>query len=198
MNMTGFKAWYQSIGIWGSLGTIVVGILDVLHIAHGDTIQEGMNTWSAALAVVIGGLISLYGRIRATRQIGPAVGNSGSGPGTTFPLLLIVGIFAMLLTAGGCASPRSQWAVAQTTLNQTEHTLVSAHQAGLISDKDFLATEPFVKASRAALERADAELAASGPDEKPSDKVKFYLDIEQATVVQLNKFPQLRAAQKGK
>ncbi len=98
-----------------------------------------------------------------------------------------VTIFCVLLClAWGCASPREQWAVADRGLREVTNVLTATHKAGGISDKDFIATEPYALAARGTLKQADAELIAN--NEKPTDKFNFYLGLTTTTVSQLQKY----------
>jgi uncharacterized protein YceK len=104
MNLIGFKSWYQSLGVWGSLGTIIVGILTAIHVAHSAQLESDVNSWSAAAGVVISGLVSLYGRIRATKQISTPTTTPGS---FTSPSVFAWFALATLLLMSGCASLQS-------------------------------------------------------------------------------------------
>ncbi len=92
----------------------------------------------------------------------------------------------LLILVAGCASPRAQWAVSRATLTQTEIGLVAAHASGALSDKDFVATAPVVKAARGTLDAADKELVAN--NDQPTDKARFYLNLTNSTLLQLKNY----------
>ncbi len=107
--------------------------------------------------------------------------------------LMAVGFMLAFLAAGtlqGCKSPRAQWAVARESLTQTENALVSAHQSHLLDDKSFIATEPYVKAVRNSLTKADEELILS--HDQPTKLSKFYLDSAAAALPPLQKVTQTK------
>lgn len=78
-------------------------------------------------------------------------------------LLSLFLILAFILPLVGCATtPAARWAQARQTLTTAQNTILESHRAGLVSDKDLVALDPFVKAVRGALDRAAAELPAGG------------------------------------
>lgn len=102
------------------------------------------------------------------------------------PLLLpaLVALLAYALL-GGCAdTPSKRWAQEAVALGQAEHTLTSINKTGLLSDKDFVATNTGVQAARAAL-NASAPLMDKG-----GNAFETYLAIVQAVV---NKVVELQA-----
>jgi hypothetical protein len=103
---------------------------------------------------------------------------------------------ALILIAflAGCSSPRAQWAVARSSLTQTENALVTANQSGLLPDRDFVAVQPFAKAVQGALAQADAELVAS--NDQPTSKFRFYMGLAQKTLAQLQTYKQASPAKK--
>lgn len=71
------KPWWQSAGIWGSLIAVAAGGAGMLGytISPDDQAQlvtaatKGVELGTAAVGL-LGGLVSLWGRIRATKRIG--------------------------------------------------------------------------------------------------------------------------------
>lgn len=71
------KAWWQSSGIWGSLVVVVsagAGMIgytiapdDQAHLVTAATKSVELATQAMAL---VGGLVALVGRVRATKRIG--------------------------------------------------------------------------------------------------------------------------------
>lgn len=71
------KAWWKSAGVWGSLVAVAAGGAGMLgysispedqaHLVNAATKSVELGT--AALSL-FGGLVSLWGRIRATKRIG--------------------------------------------------------------------------------------------------------------------------------
>ena len=72
------KAWYTSKGVVAGLLTAVLGIMVATGVlspeaANAESIEALSTTWvdiSASLAIIIGGLVSAYGRIKASTKIG--------------------------------------------------------------------------------------------------------------------------------
>lgn len=102
-----------------------------------------------------------------------------------FPHSFFAVALLLIALAGCAASPRQQWSVARESLTQTENGLVAAHQAHVLSDKAFVATEPYIKSVRASLEKADEELIAS--HDQPTKLARFYLDSAAAVLPPLQK-----------
>lgn len=90
----------------------------------------------------------------------------------------------LVLVLAGC-SPAVRWAAAREGVTQTERALVSANSSGALKDKDFVATEAYVNASRTAVNLAGEELSANG---KPDQSFDQYLDLAESTVKQLQAF----------
>ena len=67
--MEDFKTWYQSRTIWGA----IIAILASLAHAGGDSLtatdQGQIADAAVALAGTIGGLVAIWGRIRATSRV---------------------------------------------------------------------------------------------------------------------------------
>jgi hypothetical protein len=67
------KPWYQSRAIWG--GIVAIASPAIAFAAHVTIGQGDIASAADALASIgsgIGGLIAIYGRIKATRLIAPA------------------------------------------------------------------------------------------------------------------------------
>jgi len=67
--------WYASKGVWGSLVAIVATLLAVathnkVQILPAD--QDQLVSLIATAAGAVGGIVALYGRLTATKQIGPS------------------------------------------------------------------------------------------------------------------------------
>lgn len=94
-------------------------------------------------------------------------------------LLLSIGALLMCFLVGCAATPESRWAQAQDTLNTTRDGLVAQHRGGVISDADFIALDPFEKAVRGALDRAQTQLPAGGA------AFDFYLNLAESVLGQM-------------
>lgn len=67
--MEDVKKWYNSKTIWASILVVVTGVLQSL----GFEVPEGFVDFASetilGVAVAIGGLVALYGRIKAIKKI---------------------------------------------------------------------------------------------------------------------------------
>lgn len=81
--MDNSKAWYESSGVWGG---VVVLVTTVLQTAQLITMEEANIIIKDApnaltnLAVSLGAILSIYGRVRATKVIGPKPSTSNRPP----------------------------------------------------------------------------------------------------------------------
>ena len=67
------KNWYASKGIWGGLIAAAAPIVGgLLHVSiTGDDVNTAMGYVSEIVGAA-GGLLAVYGRVKATKQIGTA------------------------------------------------------------------------------------------------------------------------------
>lgn len=68
--MLDMKTWYQSRTIWGALIAILASTLQMAGIHLADADQTQLADSALALSGAIGGLIAVYGRIRADKKLG--------------------------------------------------------------------------------------------------------------------------------
>lgn len=67
------KPWYASSGVWG--GILAAGVGLVALITHTTITQADVSSLAGDLAAIggaVGGIIAVYGRIKATKKIGGA------------------------------------------------------------------------------------------------------------------------------
>ena len=93
----------------------------------------------------------------------------------TLPVLLI------LLLAGCASSPSRQWAQANESFIAAQDLIGIAHDAGILSDEDLVATEPYVMAARAALDKAEENF------DNP-DRFNAYLQAARSAIVEIGKY----------
>ena len=68
--MAGTKAWWQSRAVWGGLVAALAGIGGLFGL-NLDEVTQGMAVDAAVqLATVVGALMAVIGRVRATKKIG--------------------------------------------------------------------------------------------------------------------------------
>ncbi len=81
-------------------------------------------------------------------------------------------VLVMLIMASGCAvhpddefafTPREQWLAARSSLNVVERSLLTAESTGLISEDEFMGTEPAVLSAQETLANA-AEFLIENPE----------------------------------
>jgi hypothetical protein len=66
------KPWYASAGVWGALVTLAGSVLALLKVEVDPALLADVREWVLALATLAGGGVALWGRLRASRRIGPA------------------------------------------------------------------------------------------------------------------------------
>lgn len=72
------KPWWKSKGVVGGLLTAVLGLLVTFGVltpeaATTDNIEAISTTWvdvATSIGIVVGGILSVYGRLKATKKIG--------------------------------------------------------------------------------------------------------------------------------
>ena len=69
--MDGSKAWYASSGVWGGVLAVAAPIAGVVLKVSigGDEIALAAEAL-AAIGGGVGGLLAIYGRVKATQRIG--------------------------------------------------------------------------------------------------------------------------------
>jgi len=68
--MSGSKGWWQSRAVWGGLVAALAGIGGLFGL-NLDEVTQGMAVDAAVqLATVVGALLAVIGRVRATKKIG--------------------------------------------------------------------------------------------------------------------------------
>lgn len=67
------KAWYQSKAVWGGIIAVVSGILGLFGKQIDKETQEFLSQsaveLSTAVMTIIGGIVAIYGRIKADKLI---------------------------------------------------------------------------------------------------------------------------------
>lgn len=63
------KNWWQSKAVWGGIIAFLAGIAGLFGIVVPEAVQGDLTTHVTALAGAIGGLIAVYGRIKAERKL---------------------------------------------------------------------------------------------------------------------------------
>lgn len=79
--MNSSKPWYASRGIWGSvLGIVLPAFALLFHASITDAQVQELATDAATIGGAVAAMIALYGRIKATKTIGPS---TKAAPNTT-------------------------------------------------------------------------------------------------------------------
>ncbi len=68
--MSGNKAWWQSRAVWGGLVAAVAGIGGLFGLNLDEASQGMVVDVAVQMATVVGALIAVIGRVRATKKIG--------------------------------------------------------------------------------------------------------------------------------
>jgi uncharacterized membrane protein HdeD (DUF308 family) len=64
------KHWWESKAVWGGVVALIAGILGVFGVAV-STAEQGLLVESlTGIAAAVGGLLAIYGRIKASKSIG--------------------------------------------------------------------------------------------------------------------------------
>lgn len=63
-------AWYQSKTVWGGVIAVGAGIAGAFGYTVSADDQSAIIEIATAVAGALGGVIAIYGRVKATRQVG--------------------------------------------------------------------------------------------------------------------------------
>lgn len=75
--MENIKFWYHSKTVWGALIAIAASLLQMGGITIGADIEAELAEIAVTLSGVAGGLLAIYGRISARKEIGGRGGIGG-------------------------------------------------------------------------------------------------------------------------
>ena len=67
--MTDVKPWYQSKTIIGAVVTVLAMILTAFGYGIGAEDQAALVDYAVSLGGVVGGLLAIYGRVKASKDI---------------------------------------------------------------------------------------------------------------------------------
>jgi hypothetical protein len=70
------KQWYQSKTVWGAMIAMAAPLLKHAGVEMGLAEQADLADALATLAGALGGVLAIYGRVKATRSIGPGAGRN--------------------------------------------------------------------------------------------------------------------------
>lgn len=68
--MDGNQPWYASKTVWGGIVALLAGVAAAFGYVVDEAVQVDTATAITAFASAIGGLVAVYGRIKATKKIG--------------------------------------------------------------------------------------------------------------------------------
>jgi hypothetical protein len=149
------KSPVASLGIWGGIGTLLVGVLIFcgVDLSEADA-REAAGHFEGFLIALLG-LISIIGRWRASKRV--AIKPPG-GRG-----LILAACAAICLGAAGCgATPTVRWVQAEQLLDSTQRVILAAHRYGHISDEQIVTLDPWIESAYVALELSAAHLPRGG------------------------------------
>lgn len=63
------KEWYQSSAVWGGLIALGAAIAGTFGIVIDEGARAELTDYAVAIAGGIGGLLAIYGRLKAEKQI---------------------------------------------------------------------------------------------------------------------------------
>jgi hypothetical protein len=64
------KPWYASSGVWGGVIAVLAAVLGLLGYSIGAEDQVALAGYVATIGSVVGGLLAIIGRVRASKKIG--------------------------------------------------------------------------------------------------------------------------------
>jgi len=67
--MQNSKKWWQSKTIWGAIITLIAVIAQLFGVKIDPALQQQLVTQITTIAAGVGGLLALYGRIKADKRI---------------------------------------------------------------------------------------------------------------------------------
>lgn len=69
--MNGNKQWYESSGVWGGVIVIISPLIVVFfHMTVSSADATQLADAFAGIGTAVGGILAVYGRVTATKQIG--------------------------------------------------------------------------------------------------------------------------------
>ncbi|MCF6370482.1 hypothetical protein [Rhizobium halophilum] len=68
--MDATKQWYQSKTVWGALVAVAASVLQATGVELAPDVQNDVADLAIAVAGVVGGAVSIYGRVSAKSLIG--------------------------------------------------------------------------------------------------------------------------------
>ncbi|MBC8106251.1 MAG: hypothetical protein H7Z14_06645 [Anaerolineae bacterium] len=170
--MNVFARIFISRKVWVAIGAMA---LTLLAVANLDP-----EKWTP----VVTAIVTLAGVVIAA--IGYEDGAEKSNPSNAAKLA--VALMLSLAFTSGCANdPTSRWAQSRDTLTLTQNSIMRAHDIEILSDADFVALDPFVKAVRGALEKAQAHLPNGG------EAFDFYMKLTDDTLSRLSNLKPVEA-----
>ena len=63
------KAWWQSKTVWGGIVALLAGAGGMFGLSIGIEDQNALTNHAVEIASAIGGLIAIYGRVTAKKEI---------------------------------------------------------------------------------------------------------------------------------
>lgn len=63
------KAWWQSRTVWAGLVALFAGVAGMVGYVIDSDMQESIVALATGIVSGIGGLLAIYGRIKASKQI---------------------------------------------------------------------------------------------------------------------------------
>jgi len=68
--MTDIKPWWQSKTLWGAIVTLASAALGLAGLDLGDADRQALTELLTSLGAALGGVIAIFGRIKAKDRIG--------------------------------------------------------------------------------------------------------------------------------
>ena len=69
MSLYDEKTWYQSKAVWGGVVAVVAAVAGYFGLPLGEADQAALVDAALAVAGAVGGILAIYGRVTAEKQV---------------------------------------------------------------------------------------------------------------------------------
>lgn len=125
------KPWYWSVGVWGAITTLIASIAGLFKSQLDPQLLSDIQTWLISVVTLAGGAIALWGRLRATRRIGPEDPSIARQNWRSNAWLLAVVSLAFLQGCAALQSPAGPYVAADRA---TFQAIAPEYEAYLLAD----------------------------------------------------------------
>ncbi len=105
--MNGFKGVLESKTVLGGIVVILSGAAGLLGYDFDAELQGQIAGLVTNIVTVIGGAVTIYGRIKASKRIGAGPGSNGNGNSRTLQALFALGLATTLMLSACAGVPQN-------------------------------------------------------------------------------------------